>query len=282
MNSSDLALDKKRYSKFPVEVQVASVLMHAWAEVEHDLAYKPLSGILSEDEWAILDELNGLVLAGEISLERLQRAVKSRIRRRNERFQNHYELATYIFDKVRKLIPEPVMGRVDVLLRFIQLISKDRPKELDQYLDDLDKDTEQRPVVDQIVDRIVKTNRKSYEKYAQARQEVGERNPYQSFSRLDTDKAYQIALGQFLTKWRQLEGFLLRTHRAKLPTTRLLHLTWTSLMKSISPTRTQELIQLRHLRNEVVHGTRPVDQEELASAIEKIGQLLSDLSKGVT
>jgi ppGpp synthetase/RelA/SpoT-type nucleotidyltranferase len=25
-----------------VEIQVASVLMHAWAEVEHDLVYKPV------------------------------------------------------------------------------------------------------------------------------------------------------------------------------------------------------------------------------------------------
>ena len=45
--------------------------MHAWSEVEHDLVYKPLNGTLSEEELAILDELNGLVLAGEIALERL-------------------------------------------------------------------------------------------------------------------------------------------------------------------------------------------------------------------
>jgi ppGpp synthetase/RelA/SpoT-type nucleotidyltranferase len=53
--------------------------MHAWSEVEHDLVYKPLQGSLSEDEYAILDELNGLVLAGEIALERLQRAGESRV-----------------------------------------------------------------------------------------------------------------------------------------------------------------------------------------------------------
>ena len=55
--------------------------MHAWSEVEHDLAYKPFSGELSEDEHAILDEINGLVLAGEIALERLQKAVKRRVGR---------------------------------------------------------------------------------------------------------------------------------------------------------------------------------------------------------
>ena len=48
--------------------------MHAWSEVEHDLIYKPMQGTLSEEELAILDELNGLVLTGEIALERLQAA----------------------------------------------------------------------------------------------------------------------------------------------------------------------------------------------------------------
>jgi ppGpp synthetase/RelA/SpoT-type nucleotidyltranferase len=65
---------QKRYAEARAEIQVASVLMHAWSEVNHDLAYKPLQGELSEDEYSILDELNGLVIAGEIALERLQRA----------------------------------------------------------------------------------------------------------------------------------------------------------------------------------------------------------------
>lgn len=52
--------------------------MHAWSEVEHDLIYKPLQGTLSKEELAILDELNGLVLAGEIALERLQAAGNER------------------------------------------------------------------------------------------------------------------------------------------------------------------------------------------------------------
>ena len=61
-----------------LEIQVASVLMHAWSEVEHDLVYKPTQGKLSEEELAILDELNGRVLTGEIALERLQKAGSNR------------------------------------------------------------------------------------------------------------------------------------------------------------------------------------------------------------
>ena len=41
---------QRRYVDAVVEVQVASVLMHAWAEVEHDLVYKPLQGQLSIED----------------------------------------------------------------------------------------------------------------------------------------------------------------------------------------------------------------------------------------
>lgn len=100
LKSADLEGTDTRYASALVEVQVASVLVHAWAEVEHDLAYKPMSGDLSSEEYAILDELNGLVLAGEIALERLQKAGDLRLRLKEGKFRNHYELASYIFGKV--------------------------------------------------------------------------------------------------------------------------------------------------------------------------------------
>ena len=64
MREESLDRSQKKYTTARIEIQVASVLMHAWSEVEHDLVYKPLQGTLSDEELAILDELNGLVLAG--------------------------------------------------------------------------------------------------------------------------------------------------------------------------------------------------------------------------
>lgn len=58
---------RKNTDRRASEIQVASLIMHAWSEVEHDLIYKPMQGTLSEEELSILDELNGLVLAGEIA-----------------------------------------------------------------------------------------------------------------------------------------------------------------------------------------------------------------------
>ena len=62
MREEHLDASQLKYAAARIEIQVASVLMHAWSEVEHDLIYKPLQGTLSEEELAIIDELNGLVL----------------------------------------------------------------------------------------------------------------------------------------------------------------------------------------------------------------------------
>jgi ppGpp synthetase/RelA/SpoT-type nucleotidyltranferase len=102
LKTASLSVEQVRYAEARIEVQVASVLVHAWAEVEHDLVYKPLSGTLSQDEYAILDELNGMVLAGEIALEMLQRSAKLRLSKKDERFLNHYELAAYIYDWITR------------------------------------------------------------------------------------------------------------------------------------------------------------------------------------
>ncbi|MEN4691111.1 RelA/SpoT domain-containing protein [Pantoea agglomerans] len=95
--------DESRYGKnHCVEIQVASVLMHAWSEVEHDLVYKPLQGELSNEELMILDEINGLVLSGNIALERLQRAGIQRVSNEsNTEFLNHYDFASFTLSKIK-------------------------------------------------------------------------------------------------------------------------------------------------------------------------------------
>jgi len=52
--------------------------MHAWAEVTHDLLYKPDKGALTPEEVALIDDLNRTVQEGEATLERLQQSVESR------------------------------------------------------------------------------------------------------------------------------------------------------------------------------------------------------------
>jgi ppGpp synthetase/RelA/SpoT-type nucleotidyltranferase len=68
----------RRYAETKVEIQVASVLMHAYAEISHDLIYKPEKGNLSPDEKLLLSQLNEIVRGGEVALERLQEKIEDR------------------------------------------------------------------------------------------------------------------------------------------------------------------------------------------------------------
>lgn len=100
VNIKDSSSLTNRYLDSTTEIQVASVLMHAWSEVEHDLVYKPYSGDLSKEELAILDEINGLVLSGEIALERLQSAMAERTEKTNK-IDDKYELTNYIYNRFK-------------------------------------------------------------------------------------------------------------------------------------------------------------------------------------
>jgi ppGpp synthetase/RelA/SpoT-type nucleotidyltranferase len=64
-------VDEPEY-KLRVEVQVASVLTHAWSEVDHDLFYKEREEPLDAGELAILDSVNGITTAGDCLLDELK------------------------------------------------------------------------------------------------------------------------------------------------------------------------------------------------------------------
>jgi ppGpp synthetase/RelA/SpoT-type nucleotidyltranferase len=68
-----------------VEIQITSLLMHTWSEVEHDLVYKEIGGKSSEEEAGILNEINECAAAGEELLRRLEEAVAARARKMERR-----------------------------------------------------------------------------------------------------------------------------------------------------------------------------------------------------
>ena len=169
MKEKDLPEAAKKYSDTMIEIQVASVLMHAWSEVEHDLLYKPFSGELSYEEDQILDELNGLVLAGEIALERLQKAVKNRVSQVGKEFNNHYELAMFLYNKLGSATKdsqkEILIGRADLLFNAIKSTSYNEPKKLKELIQHIDMDNKNRSIVDQIIDKISELDPEVIEKY---------------------------------------------------------------------------------------------------------------------
>lgn len=174
LKTKDLSGESKKYSQALIEIQIASALMLAWAEVEHDLIYKPFSGELSYEEYQILDELNGLVLAGEIALERLQKAVRNRVSQVGKEFNNHYELAMFLYNKLGSLTEEAqseiVLGRVDLLFNCLKSSKFNRPEHLKEFLVEINSNTKNRSIVDQIIDKIRELNPMLYESYLNVKQ----------------------------------------------------------------------------------------------------------------
>lgn len=275
---------QKRYSNAQIEIQVASVLMHAWAEVEHDLVYKPLNGELSNEEYAILDELNGLVLAGEIALERLQSAFKNRIKNDNKEFNSHYELSAFLFEQAKKESGketfEPIMGRADILFNFLKLSNINDPDHLKNIVKDIDLNCNDSSIVDQIIDITISSNRDLYENYVKVQNEIGTFNPFSS--KVEKVKSNSASLmGQFLESWHKLEKIvntLVDKEDNKASNNFLVNIRYLTKI-GVDNDLIFNIHRLRRIRNDVVHGLELPPIEFFPKYIERTNEVVMELEK---
>jgi ppGpp synthetase/RelA/SpoT-type nucleotidyltranferase len=286
IHESTLPDTDNRFAEARVEVQVASVLMHAWSEVEHDLVYKPLQGSLSEDELAILDELNGMVLVGEIALERLQRAAEIRLSEQGAKFENHYDLASFLVkygrSKFGDLAGEPVIGDVELLYRFLVMLGISTAEQLRPYLEGLVPDTERRPIAEQITDQILVANSDRYSAYAMARGQDETVDFGQTVNAMVLRPVAQNpkhhAIGYFLSQWIKFEQFIrelaaLRNlgsdgkSPAMLPKLR-------KFEDVFSSKQLTDIEQIRRVRNYLVHGIENPEPEFVESLGRDLHQML--------
>lgn len=284
LRDSDLPDSQKRYAEACVEVQVASVLMHAWAEVEHDLVYKPLQGELSVDEYAVLDELNGLVMAGELALERLQRAGEARVTAQGRVFRNHFDLAAHLLAEAATVLNAPPLptslGRVDLLFDLVQRLNLLTPEQLGPYVAALHGDLEQRPLADQIVDQLLAEDPNRYRVFEEVRQSRPSPGDFGSpTSGTPLEPVILQALGNFMDAWIKFEKALntrvasnWRASSVPVSTAQLIkrHAEFPSAVRA-------ELSTIQRLRNELVHGRRPLNIEDLNSAAERLRQITQQL-----
>jgi ppGpp synthetase/RelA/SpoT-type nucleotidyltranferase len=260
---------QQRYLDAKIEIQVASVLMHAWAEVEHDLIYKPLDGKLSEDEYAILDELNGLVLTGEVALRRLQAAFQRRIDTDTLSFTNHYELAAYLYREVASDDGrEPLLGRIDLLFRLLKHYDKNSPSGVQPLLAAVKTDPErEQPIAERLIDRFIAEHKERYRTYQELRAQDTILASYRPADELPPAVAH--AIGAFLAEWIKLEK-LLRLDLAGKP-----KLSWRNMrsLMSLPPGCEEELQLLRRARNNIVHGFEmpsPLYLQDLTQRVIKL------------
>jgi ppGpp synthetase/RelA/SpoT-type nucleotidyltranferase len=296
----DLAEPDARYASALIEVQIASVLMHAWSEVEHDLGYKPLAGPLSPSEHAILDELNGLVHAGEIALERLQDSGRLRVTLTGSGFANHYELASYLArevdiasvdstpgedarrnDALDGVEPKPIssaeMGRVDLLFALLRQLDIADSDGLKPYLTLLHNDFERRPLAEQVIDAIIDDNDVRFRLY---------REIVESLAGAQSDRPAGVdeAVGSFLNNWRELEGVIrevsvrYRTDdRANRPISFLLRPLFEAGV--LDEAMVSDIDLLRRLRNQLVHSREQIPAEALVKASRRTERVLAEVRR---
>lgn len=276
---SELDEPDRRYAVANIEFQVASVLMHAWSEVEHDLVYKPFEGKLSPEEYSFLDQLNGLVLAGEIGLEQLQRAGEARVAEADRRFSNHYELAAHLLSAASEIrsdeVTEQGVGRVDLLFALVSRLQLDTPRLLRPYLHELHGDLERRPLADQIIDAILTEDTSRYETFREIRDSIEV-----PAGRHGREHESYIQTGILLESWVKLERLmreLFPSDPGPRPPLRLAR----QLEEAgvIDAETLHEIVQLSRTRNAVVHGVGKIPVGHLRESARRVDSIIEELRK---
>ncbi|MBN2710134.1 MAG: RelA/SpoT domain-containing protein [Calditrichaceae bacterium] len=254
----------KRYLDTLAEIQVASVLMHAWSEVEHDLVYKPFSGELSKEELSILDEINGLVLSGEIALERLQSAMAERTKQRND-ITDKYELTNFLLNTIDKnYINKIKLGDTFLLNNYLNTIKKLDTKDFNNYINKINLDYDE-SVTDQLLNMLLiefydteKPNLKNY------------------FKNLHISERKASGFESFVKCWVILEKAVrefysedeIRTNKYLIPDFKILQ-----RKKVLSTEEANQLRQLRQVRNYLLHGIETPSEEYLKNSYQVLKRI---------
>jgi ppGpp synthetase/RelA/SpoT-type nucleotidyltranferase len=277
LREEDLSEAEKRYAVARIEVQVASVLMHAWSEVEHDLVYKPLEGELSDEEYAILDQVNGLVMTGESLLESLRKANEARIAASGKKIANHYDLASLLLNAADGLSDKPIsdagLGKVDLLFDFIRDLKIDTPGSLKPYIEALHGNVEMRPLAEQVIDALLAADPGRYKRYDSVRSQRSWMSPKTS-----SGDEVHLHIGMFMKNWMDVEALLRQTIQSEhgrgpvIPSAREL-----VNRELLTPDQTSDWERLRRTRNLLVHGVDLPELGELDEATNRLGAILSDI-----
>ena len=267
------SLPETRLENPRIEIQIASLLMHAWSEVEHDLTYKKKKGSVSYDEYEALDELNGIVLTGEISLQRLQRISESRIAFEKKGFESHYQLASYLYERASKLSGNSSIYLGDVETLFYLFRKKDRltTRKVDNDLQKVDW-SDSTPVAQQLIDSYVDSN------VNDAKLVIS--NKYRKTTLQDEYGFDDAQIGTFLRKWILFETKIQeimknRGQNEKKPggIHRLI------VEGNIIPSYLyNEYNMLRQARNRIVHGAEFPRTSDLERYCDLINKLLDYLT----
>jgi ppGpp synthetase/RelA/SpoT-type nucleotidyltranferase len=251
----------KRYIDTIAEIQVASVLMHAWSEVEHDLVYKPYSGNLSKDETAILDEINGLVLSGEIALERLQSAMSERTKKQNE-IKDKYELTNFLLSNINKdYLNKIKLGDTYLLNNYLNTTKKLDAEDFYKYINEVNVDLGE-SVTDQLLNMLLVEN-----------YDAGKPNLKSYFKNLQISERKASGFESFVRCWVIFEKAVRDILKDGEMTPRKNLIPYFTVLKDkqiLTVKEADELRQLRRIRNYLLHGIETPPEEYLKDSFKKL------------
>jgi len=270
IKANALTEQQQRYSKANIEIQVASLLMHAWAEVEHDIVYKPLQGKVSESEQKALDELNAIVLQGEETLKKLQQATYKR-----NSFNDHYDLYNfliqYISEKYDVEEELALVGDVKKLYYFLldnkintQIKLKNKIKDCNIIIG------ENWTLSDQIMDYILGNYRNKYLLHVDS-VIYENKNGFLAES----------AAGAFLFAWIDLEKMLKEESIATSNKNEYIKLNSLVNMGVLSKDEYDRIYKLRSVRNSLVHGIEIPESDYLEWYTKEILELTQNLKNKI-
>ncbi|KAK3985333.1 hypothetical protein QBC44DRAFT_275438, partial [Cladorrhinum sp. PSN332] len=83
-----------------LEIQLMTVLMHAWAKMYQELIYKPRPGVpqADEDDERLMDVSNGIIIAGEQVLRQIQINLDRKKSLGRQPFKNKHDLWSYVME----------------------------------------------------------------------------------------------------------------------------------------------------------------------------------------
>lgn len=248
----------ERFTDTIFEIQVASVLMHAWSEVEHDLVYKPSSGELSEDELAILDEINWLVLTGEIALERLQRAITERTKKQTE-ITDKYDLTNLMFHNYTNNFKNINFGNTEYLAKYLKAIKKIDTSQIAEAMKNINLNLNE-TFSDQLFQNIIALNK-------------NQDNLNKYFSQITNDKRRVSGFELFTKTWIVFEKVISQLNKEDWNINRKNFIPNFEVVKNVSYLSQHEYDQirdLRNIRNHMLHGYESFPNEKLEESYEQL------------
>lgn len=253
-----------------IEIQVASVLMHAWSEVEHDLAYKKLMGAVSREEYECLDELNGLMMAGEIVLNRLKQLSGQRIQSITS-FDSHYVLAAYLthWQKERGCGSRP-LGNVELLYESYREGDVLTTEYLLKQLTKLDRQhwaDSPVPLAGQLLELFASQKKRSIvvDQVTKLVRENSDEDAAPTKSQLDT----------FQRRWNALEDRVKRTlvRMGQVPDSRTTKLMMVEVDHALTREFADEFNRLRAIRGQLVYGFLTPSRQEMKELLADVDRL---------